>query len=638
MKPEIIKVRPSDSQFVKRLKGRIKSEQLTFLLLVFINLSGLPVLSVTAQYISWLNEQENRYDHFELDALATLVSYLGLICCILSFAAGLLCALKMFSHVHKQYRSDMILSLPSDRRNGFIADYLAGLLLYVTPGTVGIIISFIFLFTGEKKYGSASMLLKDPYFVSSYTPDLTRILLFGALSVIVAMIMFYTISVMCSVQSSGTFGATAGTAVINAAVPLTMHSLSALVLSDSKLSTNPFGSYYSADLSAIVSVGSPLGTIYNAFPLTNTVHRGFILILNILLTLLVFAAAYRLYMKFSPENISKKVNMPVSYVIAIFSFSLILPEIMSDNVKKTAIYFFIAAVTVFIAEFIRIKISGNQKRKYIIYPVSAWLAAFFLFFTVPVLSRITDAFGILKYIPDPKKTDYITIETYNTGACPEHYIDSNFSFFESGDPAAAETAVKINEHYSNSMSDYYSTASQSDVTRTVLNYYLKNGSKLKRQFILSSEDSAFMYEQLSSECFRNSILNDFESNLRSSESLVIKESIQKEPSQKPETDNGENIYPEEAPYENKYAIPLTNEIKAELLKLASRDISDITPEQIFKRTNNSRYRLVLYSGRNYYSDYFNITDIILIYPDSYPHTSKYIKTSLTVPKYIINPD
>lgn len=601
MKKELIKIKASDSPFSKRLKGRLKSEKNLFLSLLIINLIGLPVLSVSWQFENWLTLNGKWYMNTGISSLA---ARFGQLLTAAGLLAGLLCALKMFSHLHRQDRADMIFALPADRKTGFFADYLAGLALYIIPALPGIVLTIITLAVGQTKYRSGGELFEYCSSLNTiYQADMFTTTAEMTAALLLAMIMFYTVSVMCTVKSSSAIGTIISAAAYNTAVPAAM--TMAMVFSGTSFIT-------SSIVFRFTVYGSPAGVLLSAIPHTGLLHPVLSTAVNIAVTALLFASAYRSYMKSLPENISNPKSEPLIYCIVIYSATLFISGFM-ESITGIPSYFYIAASLVLLvcAEIIRKKrVSGCSFSS--VWPASVFAAAVISVLLLPDAGRITGEFGEKNLIPDIS-----SVKAVNVG------FDGGFSGavfqYEFTEPESIEKAEEIHRTALGSQppdeSEAYYDSYGNLVYKTFrINYLLKNNRIIERMYCISEENREDICRILASQPLRENLLSNIRNDVYKS--------------------NGVAVYLETVDNDMKtkakrFYVNLNEQLRNELFSAVSNDIYGLTDEDFIDYTNsnwfdmqNGGYRIYLES-RNQAIETYKLL----------PETEEFIRNNIALPDY-----
>lgn len=444
------------SPFRTRFREQLRSNRFMFIVLIIINLLGLPVTVFSYIRLEIIEYNRHAYSTDTGLMIYSILSESGLVFIIASVLAGAVCTIKIFRHCLNKQKADMILSLPADRKSLFKADFLAGLVIYIVPVLISSVITVLII--------TANFQEETYEYIFGIRPDLYTA--FMIISIIISMLLFYSYCVLCTVHSSSVVSAIANILIMNVSLYLAVNT-SVNIIGNNFIYSNYM--LYSAYISSFLS---PAGLFTASFQYQLILHPVLVLAVNLIAAASAAFLAYIVYIRKRPENISEKITEPGVYCIIIFSAAVSLLSALKSTHSITAAVF-ITIVSFIIAEYIRKK-KTKGKNFSVIYPTVCMAAAFITALSLPAVIDKTGYFGLNDYIPDSKEIygmeingdipgtfgRYITIENDNASEIAELVTALNRNLIDSG----------ISQ-YSNEDFRSYSIA-----------YYLKNGRILRRNY------------------------------------------------------------------------------------------------------------------------------------------------------------
>lgn len=200
------------------------------MVVIFIlHIMAAPML-ITAAMIQ-INETGQLADLDTYAVIAVFTTGLGA-------AAGLICALSVFSYLYKKTDVDMRMGLPMSTPQRFVSDFVSGLFIYIVPFIAAQIFTWILLLIGHLGFDGKTFYIHssdDPIEVtSSWTcdafstaaPFLWRIIIGG----ILLMVMFYTVTVFVASLCGNIFESIGYNILLNILVPLVAYMLISAVM------------------------------------------------------------------------------------------------------------------------------------------------------------------------------------------------------------------------------------------------------------------------------------------------------------------------------------------------------------------------------------------------------------------------
>ncbi len=496
----------SPSFFGKRFKNNFRENKRSFIVHLIMSILGLPVLAVVA-IIAFYNETQYYY----LNAISVEVYYsisagcgafaaVGVLCFIISLFLGITLALTNFKYLYKKSITDMNYALPLSGTQRFFADYLSGCIMYIAPIFGAILLSIAILGIGTPIVPELNEFWKNFDFVLKVI-----------FIVLIAIIQFYTLTVLAIVFCGNTFESIFSIFAFNVLIPASIACIwvalcqsyaygidqSAIFYNNIFTSTSPIGSI---SFFFIVAESIDYTDSFNAFLYTKWI------IITLVVTALYLIAAYLLYRHRKAEDVSK----PYVYKSAFYA----IMTMGTFCVLSLFINFegFLAAGIVLcgIVWFIMEVITRRGFKKF-------WQAG--LGFGAAVISVIvlcslfssTKGFGIAKKVPSTASVESIAIRAGITDygkmifrdkkvieeavKLHEELVDRHFNQEE-----YTYNTVNFDEYYPNTVDDsiylQYSTYTGSTISREY-NVPSNMSAELKKAILLSDDYA----EQICKEMF-----------------------------------------------------------------------------------------------------------------------------------------
>lgn len=496
----------SPSFFGKRFKNNFRENKRSFIVHLIMSILGLPALAVVA-IIAIYNETQ----YYNLGAISVEVydsisagcgafAVVGVLCFIISLFLGITLALTNFKYLYKKSITDMNYALPLSGTQRFFADYLSGCIMYIAPIFGAILLSIAILGIGTPIVPEINEFWKNFDFVLKVI-----------FIVLIAIIQFYTLTVLAIVFCGNTFESIFSIFAFNVLIPASIACVwvalcqsyaygidqSAIFYNNIFTSTSPIGAI---SFFFIVADSIDYADTFNAFLYTKWI------IITLVVTALYLIAAYLLYRHRKAEDVSK----PYVYKSAFYA----IMTMGTFCVLSLFINFggFLAAGIVLcgIVWFIMEVITRRGFKKF-------WQAG--LGFGAAVISVIvlcslfssTKGFGIAKKVPSTASVENIAIRDDITDhrkmvfrdkkvieeavKLHEELVDRHFNQEE-----YTYNTVNFDEYYPNTVDDsiylQYSTYTGSTISREY-NVPSNMSAELKKAILLSDDYA----EQLCKEMF-----------------------------------------------------------------------------------------------------------------------------------------
>lgn len=496
----------SPSFFGKRFKNNFRENKRSFIVHLIMSILGLPALAVVAiiafynetQYYNLKAISEEVYD--SISAGCGAFAAVGVLCFIISLFLGITMALTNFKYLYKKSITDMNYALPLSGTQRFFADYLSGCIMYIAPIFGAILLSIAILGIGTPIVPELNEFWKNFDFVLKVI-----------FIVLIAIIQFYTLTVLAIVFCGNTFESIFSIFAFNVLIPASIACVwvalcqsyaygidqSAIFYNNIFTSTSPIGSI---SFFFIVAESIDYTDTFNAFLYTKWI------IITLVVTALYLIAAYLLYRHRKAEDVSKPyVYKSAFYAImtmgtfCILSLFINFEGFLAAGIVLCGIVWFIMEV-----------ITRRGFKKF-------WQAG--LGFGAAVISVIvlcslfssTKGFGIAKKVPSTASVESIAIRAGITDygkmifrdkkvieeavKLHEELVDRHFNQEE-----YTYNTVNFDEYYPNTVDDsiylQYSTYTGSTISREY-NVPSNMSAELKKAILLSDDYA----EQICKEMF-----------------------------------------------------------------------------------------------------------------------------------------
>ncbi len=388
------------------------------MVVIFIlHIMAAPML-ITAAMIQ-INETGQLADLDTYAVIAVFTTGLGA-------AAGLICALSVFSYLYKKTDVDMRMGLPMSTSQRFVSDFLSGLFIYIVPFAAAQIITWILMLIGHLGFDGKTFYIysnDDPIEVtSSWTcdvfstaaPFLWRIIIGG----ILLMVMFYTVTVFVASLCGNIFESIGYNILLNVLVPLVAYMLISAVMDNAPGVSidryayktislcGPFGGVAGLVMSLNAIFYEDDITVYSAY---YTYPQWCLLFL--LIIVLLGSGTYLIYRKRKAEDTGKPVVFGAFYhVILTLSMFCICYAFLVDDGSEIVPMLIITAVVYLVFHVVR-----NRGFGHILKGIAAYVITIVVAAGTFLLIEKTEGFGIGTYVPDPAsvKCVYIPYTGFN---------------------------------------------------------------------------------------------------------------------------------------------------------------------------------------------------------------------------------
>lgn len=344
----------------------------------------------------------------------------------LGAAAGLICALSVFSYLYKKTDVDMRMGLPMSTPQRFVSDFLSGLFIYIVPFIAAQIFTWILLLIGHLGFDGKTFYIHssdDPIEVtSSWTcdafstaaPFLWRIIIGG----ILLMVMFYTVTVFVASLCGNIFESIGYNILLNILVPLVAYMLISAVMDNAPGVSIDRYAYKTISLcgpfGGVAGLVLSLNDIY--YEDNNRIFAAYYTYpqwcgLFLLITVLLGAGTYLIYRQRRAEDTGKPVVFGAFYhVILTMSMFCICYAFLVDDGSEIVPMLIITAIVYLVFHVVR-----NRGFGHILKGIAAYVITIFVAAGSFLLIEKTEGFGIGTYVPDPAsvKCVYIPYTGFN---------------------------------------------------------------------------------------------------------------------------------------------------------------------------------------------------------------------------------
>ena len=508
------------SFFGKRYKNDFRQNKRTFIIHIIMELLGLPLIAVVGLIAAYIDELDVPYENVaQIYSGCSAFLIVGIICIIISLFLGMTIALNHFNYLYKKSITDMNYALPLSGTQRFFADYLSGFTMYLVPAIVGILLAIAILGIGTPIVGEKNMaeFWENFHFVLRYISI-----------VLVAMILFYTLSVLAITFCGNTFEAIFSIIAFNVLIPATVACVWVALCESYPYGIDAGGIFYKNIFTSTSPVGAASFFVMYAFNLRNGETQSFAsflfakwIIITIIVSAIYLAAAYLLYRHRKAEDVSKPYVYKTAFygimtmaVFCILSLFFTLDGFLAAGIVLCGIGWFIMEV-----------ITRRGFKKF-------WQAG--IGFAAAVISVVilcnvftaTKGFGMAKNVPSAASVESVTISCSDLSELvirdrkvieetvklhkelvDRHFNQENYSYNTVNNPDYYRT-------YDSDISIDYSTYTGSTITR---DYRVPSGmlGELTKAILLSDEYAKETYNEMFTFQYNivNKVYDDIEKNI-----------------------------------------------------------------------------------------------------------------------------
>ena len=382
------------------------------MVIIFIlHIMAMPMLIISAMIQMFENGKA-----FDLDIYAVIAVFTT----GMGAAAGLICALSVFSYLYKKTDVDMRMGLPMSTSQRFVSDFLSGLFIYIVPFAAAQIITWILMLIGHLGFDGKTFYTysgdNHAEIVSSWTCDLfstaAPYLWRGIIGGILLMIMFYTVTVFVASLCGNIFESIGYNILLNVLVPLVAYMLISAVMDNAPGVSidryayktislcGPFGGVAGLVMSLNAIFYEDDISVYSAY---YTYPQWCLLFLLIIVLLVI--GTYLIYRKRKAEDTGKPVVFGAFYhVILTLSMFCICYAFLVDDGSEIVPMLIITAVVYLVFHVVR-----NRGFGHILKGIAAYVITIVVAAGTFLLIEKTEGFGIGTYVPDPASVKCVYI-------------------------------------------------------------------------------------------------------------------------------------------------------------------------------------------------------------------------------------
>lgn len=399
-------------------KTDIKKNMKFFIICLALHMLSLPLLFATMTYDTF--KKGGSYTYLSEFFIVTTVIFTGL-----AILAGVLIAINNYSYLHKKQESDTYMSLPLSDKQRFFTNYFSGLVTYILPVVISGVFSFISLgiFIGAvtSDAGKDSYFSYEPLIYGDHTIHWFELFFTAYFLVILAMIMFYTITVLACTLCGSIFEAIVHVVILNGIIP----GLIALV-SFVMFNKVPTMSWYTVML-PVLSKTSPIGAVISYFLYAEFIEYDILLlpfILKFSFWLIAFTALYLgvsflLYKFRKAEDVAKPYVFKSYYYIIMtcitFAFIAAIPaywEVLISPILVATVVFYLI-----------FEIITNRGFKNFGFSVIRCVATIVISFVLIMILNNSWSFGIGKRVPKAESVKSVSINYTSLDNAVDRYND-----------------------------------------------------------------------------------------------------------------------------------------------------------------------------------------------------------------------
>jgi len=488
------------------------------MVVIFIlHIMAAPMLIISAMIQMFENGKA-----FDLDIYAVIAVFTT----GMGAAAGLICALSVFSYLYKKTDVDMRMGLPMSTSQRFVSDFVSGLFIYIVPFIAAQIFTWILLLIGHLGFDGKTFYIHssdDPIEVtSSWTcdvfstaaPFLWRIIIGG----ILLMVMFYTVTVFVASLCGNIFESIGYNILLNILVPLVAYMLISAVMDNAPGVSidryayktislcGPFGGVVGLVMSLNAIFYEDDISVYSAY---YTYPQWCLLFL--LIIVLLGSGTYLIFRKRKAEDTGKPVVFGAFYhVILTMSMFCICYAFLVDDGSEIVPMLIITAIVYLVFHVVR-----NRGFGHILKGIAAYVITIFVAAGSFLLIEKTEGFGIGTYVPDPAsvKCVYIPYTGFNEQSQGElAYFDiygktpTKLTQFEN-----IQTVTDMHKHYIDLMKNDQLNYGYSQQIEVI--YKLKTGKTVFRFITLDEESIKKLMAMDTTDDLRTARADDIENRL-----------------------------------------------------------------------------------------------------------------------------
>lgn len=480
-------------------------------LLIFLQLLGLPLLALCAGYDWYSWEYKRVYD--KLPSNTDFFLGWAEVLIVFSLCAATVCALifivQNFSYLFKREETDTYLSLPITRKQQFWSHAIAGLTQYIVPYLIGAFISAIimaiFFFMTAALPGHSVSELWDT--LLAHESEVSFII-WGFFSCLLLCVMFYAMCLAVTMFCGRVFEAAAYPLIFHVMLPLLLY------IGGYWATSNMYGvSYETAYNNPLMQITNPVGgLIYladNAYGSPVTTLLIWTLVVAGM-TALYFFAAYKLFTRRKAEDVGRPFVFKILlYIIeGVFIFIVIASqEVVDGDVFGSSTPAFIIMALI---GYVILEVVSNRKQRNYLQSAIRFLGTVLGSYLFLLVSYETGFFGMENYVPPVNAISSVTINT--DASMGNAYWDVTLESEESVRLVTElhEKALKEYRYHNSPYADRFrrEEAYSSLLKRINISYKFKWGLMQNRTYYNIPSNDLITYELVTSDEFVDMLFSD----------------------------------------------------------------------------------------------------------------------------------
>lgn len=473
----------SPSAFSHYFFNGIKRNLKIVVVILFLHLLAFPVAITSLTYYTYMeNQHDGSVVGMEMTSFFAVIAVLFTAAGVL---AGIVISLNNFSYLNKKQNVDMYYAFPLNTRQRFTADYFSGLICYIVPFLAGMAATAAVCAVSEQIIPQ----WKNAYEFMTLVGFVARCCVLA----VVAMIMFYTLSVLVETICGSFFETLFYTFVINCLIPGIIAIISVVI----------FGNAYGIDVLDVMCpplaktspVGAAIAYVFYLSALDMEAFRwGFVLKFCgwlILFTAIYFAAAYFLYRKRKAEDVSKPFVFKFFYFVIISCITLCIAAIATSNEE-----FYLPVAVVAVVVYLIMEVVTNRGFRKFKLSLIRCFATVAVCLGLVVISNATDGFGLAYHVPDPSEIKSVSVDftmnggLYNYGS----YLSDSKNMITLRDKKSIEAVINAQE----SVLDRYRRFGDEGIffnsnEYISIRYKTVTGNVIKRSYWFGPDEMKYLY-------------------------------------------------------------------------------------------------------------------------------------------------
>ena len=489
------------SPVLMRIRENLKAEKRLFLALLIMYMISLPLNTI----MGTIFEKIRKIDDPDYDKFIFTIQLFFAISPVIIFVAvleGIVVSMDIFKYLHKRTEVDKAFSLPLSGSQRFKADFISGLIIYMVPYIISLVIEIV------------------TETIVGFGPDTSLITYDGEpiygipvwLYLFFIKLMFYAFCVFACVCCGNAVQTVVGIVVLNIAVPICSY-VPIWAIGQEVPGYHPY------EMHGLLECTSPIGAI---FAMEMEIRKNFEYMVMfgafgadnykfttwmfpyILVTIAIVLVSAWLYKKRKAEDTGK--SFAFSLFFYILSGMAIIAIISYFYIEKFYIVGIVLSIMAFIIlEFIKNK-GFMETKKFLlsmVYCVSV-IGVVFAFITV---GKSTAMFGIMKKIPEISDVKAISMGVYMMGTGKEVVFEEE----ESKRLLLDFNREVVDYCYSDAIEDYSASVDELG-TESVSFIYVDNKGTLTNRMYYIRENmmDEFLYKLPDINEYRNEVCRCFD--------------------------------------------------------------------------------------------------------------------------------